>query len=69
VLKTQLQIIAGEASGQTFHPVIGAFRGIYKDRGITGFYRGFFQAIPIIVTGSYLFLIFLGTFTVFGVVQ
>ena len=52
VIKTRMQMVAGEAPCSTHHPVAQALRGIYKDQGVTGFYRGFFQAIPIIVAGT-----------------
>lgn len=51
VLKTHSQILAGEEPGEK-HPVLKSIKSIYKHKGILGFYHGYWQAIPIIVSGS-----------------
>ncbi len=51
VLKTHSQLLAGEDPGEK-HPVLKSIKAIYKQKGVIGFYHGYLQAVPIIVSGS-----------------
>ena len=51
VLKTHSQLLAGEDPGEK-HPVLRSIKSIYKHKGLLGFYHGYLQAMPIIVSGS-----------------